>query len=77
MGEDVVGLAPMDAADLAVAAVRDLSRDVGIPETLTDADVPLEGIPEMAEDAMKSGNIQVNPRKTTLADVTKIFEQCF
>ena len=77
MGEDVEGLAPMDAADLAVAAVRDLSRDVGIPETLTEVDVPLEGIPEMAEDAMKSGNIQVNPRKTTLADVTKIFEQCF
>lgn len=77
MGEDVEGLPPMEAADLAVTAVKDLARDVGIPDTLTDIGVPPEGIPKMAEDAMKSGNIQINPRKTTLGDITRIFEQCF
>ena len=60
-----------------MAAVKDLARDVGIPESLSEIGVPPEGIPKMAEDAMKSANIETNPRKTTLTDVTKIFEQCF
>ena len=36
MGEDVTGLAPVDAADLAVAAIRKLSKDVGIPAGLAE-----------------------------------------
>ena len=75
MGEDVDGLGAVDASVLAVDAVQNLSDDVGIPATLGEAGAKAEGIPVMAEDAMKSGNIQVNPRKTTIKDVIALYEE--
>lgn len=75
MGEDVSGLSAIDASILAIEAVQNLSDDVGIPATLTDAGAKAEGIAVMAEDAMKSGNIQVNPRKTTIKDVIALYEE--
>ena len=74
MGEDIAGLGTMDAAALAVEAVETLAGDVGIPTALGEAGARPEGIPVMAEDAMKSGNIAVNPRKTTLKDVIALYE---
>ena len=75
MGENVDGLRAVDASVLAVEAVQNLSDDVGIPATLGEAGAKAEGIPVMAEDAMKSGNIQVNPRKTTIKDVIALYEE--
>ncbi len=75
MGEDVDGLGTIDASVLAVEAVQNLSDDVGIPATLGEAGAKAEGIHVMAEDAMKSGNIQVNPRKTTIKDVIALYEE--
>jgi len=75
MGEDIGGLSEVDASVLAVEAVQNLSEDVGIPATLSDAGVKTEGIQVMAEDAMKSGNIQANPRKTTIKDIIALYEE--
>lgn len=75
MGEDVNGLGAVDASVRAVEAVQNLSDDVGIPATLGEAGAKAEGIHVMAEDAMKSGNIQVNPRKTTIKDVIALYEE--
>ena len=75
VGEDVNGLSAVDASVLAVEAVQNLSDDVGIPATLSEAGAKTEGIHVMAEDAMKSGNIQVNPRKTTIKDVIALYEE--
>ncbi len=75
MGEDVNGLGAVDASVLAVEAVQNLSSDVGIPATLGEAGAKAEGIHVMAEDAMKSGNIQINPRKTTIKDVIALYEE--
>ena len=47
---------------------------MGIPDTLTEVGVPPEGISVLAEDAMKSGNIQINPRHTTLKDIIALYE---
>ncbi len=77
MGERVAGLAGREAAEAAVEAVRRLSHDVGIPERLRDVGVSREGIPRMAEDAMKSGNILVNPRATTYNDIVALFETAY
>lgn len=77
LGERVAGLSAREAADVAVDAVRRLSRDVGIPERLRDVGVTREGIPRMAEDAMKSGNILVNPRATTQAEIAALFETAY
>jgi len=77
LGERIAGLSHREAAEAAVEAVRRLSHDVGIPERLRDVGVTREGIPRMAEDAMKSGNILVNPRATTYNDIVALFETAY
>ncbi|MDA0709746.1 MAG: iron-containing alcohol dehydrogenase, partial [bacterium] len=75
MGEDIAGLGDVDAAMMAVEAVENLAGDVGIPSSLGEAGARSEGIPVMAEDTMKSGNVAVNPRKTTLQDIIALYEE--
>src|SRR6185437_14369704 len=58
MGGQPSGDRQADAA-AAVRLVRDLSKRVGIPPTLSAVNVPREGIPLLAADAMKSGNIAI------------------
>ena len=77
LGERIAGLSHREAAEAAVEAVRRLSHDVGIPERLRDVGVTREGIPRMAEDAMKSGNILVNPRATNYNDIVALFETAY
>ncbi len=74
MGESVDGLTRLERADRAVSAIRKLSRDVGIPESLAAVGVDAGAIPQMVEDAMKSGNVLVNPRRTTPRDLQHLFE---
>jgi alcohol dehydrogenase class IV len=63
LGEDVSGLAPEQAAARAIAAIRSLCADIGIPATLRDwgLDPAQVDIPRLVEDAMKSRNIPTNP----------------
>lgn len=58
-------------------ALRLLNRELGIPPCLKEAGVKAEYFEAMADDAMKSGNIAVNPRKTTRADVVELYKQAF
>lgn len=73
LGEDTEGLSDYDAACLAVEAVRQLNEDLGIPERLRDVGVKTSGIKSLAAAAMQSGNVQVNPRKTTLKEMEALF----
>lgn len=62
---------PMDL----VAEIRQLNADLGIPACLADVGVTEDKIPQMAVDAMKSGNVLVNPRATTLKDVEMLYKK--
>ena len=75
MGEDTVGLTTMEAARLAPRAVRELSKDVGIPETFGELGVTYEHLDAMIEDTFKSGNIAVNPVKVTREAVESIYRK--
>ena len=78
MGEPApAGLAEYDAALQAAAAVRRLERDLGLPERLRDLSVDRASIPDMAADAMKSANIAINPRKTTINELIGLLEQAY
>lgn len=77
LGVPTAGRAPQEAAEAAVEAVRALGRDVQIPQRLRDLGVTREAIPQMTEDAMKSGNVLVNPRATTAADIAALFEAAY
>lgn len=72
LGEDLDGMALADAADLAIDAVRRLSTDVGIPETLAEVGVTEEHVAKIAADAMKSGNVAINPRRVTQREIERV-----
>ncbi|MFQ6015298.1 MAG: iron-containing alcohol dehydrogenase [Anaerolineae bacterium] len=76
MGEEVGGLSEAEAAHKALEAVRRLSAEIGIPSGLGALGVTEEEhMAEMTNDAMLSGNILVNPRKTTREDVLKLYQK--
>jgi alcohol dehydrogenase len=55
--------------------VRELSADVGIPETFRELGVTDEWVPNIVEDTFKSGNVPVNPVKVTPAAIERILRQ--
>ncbi|MCL5109278.1 MAG: iron-containing alcohol dehydrogenase [Chloroflexi bacterium] len=75
LGEDTRGLTAMEAAELAVEAVRRLMIDVGIPLSLKAVGVTAEMVPVLADDSMKSGNVPLNPRRASRQDVAEIFQR--
>ncbi|HEV8338154.1 MAG TPA: iron-containing alcohol dehydrogenase [bacterium] len=77
LGENIEGLSPRAASEIAVDAVRQLVADIAIPERLRDVGVTRDAIGVLADDAMKSGNIAVNPRLTRRDDIVHLFEQAF
>ena len=60
-----------------VAEIRKLNNELGIPHGLEEVGVQKGYFEKMATDAMKSGNIKVNPRKTGFEDVLFIYENAF
>jgi alcohol dehydrogenase class IV len=70
--EKVDGLSDREAAERAVKAVRQLKNDVGITQTLSDFGLEEEHLDFIAEEAMLSGNVPVNPVKPTLEDLKNI-----
>jgi alcohol dehydrogenase len=74
LGEDVAGLSPLDAAAEAVAAIRKLSRAIGIPAGLRELGVKEADLPKMAENAKKDACQLTNPRTATLEQVVAIFK---
>lgn len=73
LGEDTSGLSDREAAPLAISAVEELANDVGIPKSLSAIGVTKDLIPAMSADAMKSGNVLINPRQTTIKDIENLF----
>jgi len=73
MGESVEGLAPVDAADVAIAAIRKLSKDVGIPAGLAELGVKEADFEVMATNAKKDACQLTNPRLANLQQVVGIF----
>jgi alcohol dehydrogenase class IV len=60
-------------AKAAVRKTHELIEEIGIPKRLSDVGVTDDRIPLMAKDAIQSGNIAVNPRATTLADLEALY----
>lgn len=75
MGCNVDGLTAINAAKVAVSAIWELIEDLGLPKKLSEVGVKEEAISAMTDDAMKSGNILVNPRTTTREDILKIYRR--
>jgi alcohol dehydrogenase class IV len=75
LGERVEGMTELEAAGRSVEAVRTLARDIGIPRGLEKLGLKADHIPQVAEEAMKSGNVVVNPRQARVDDIKRILEE--
>jgi alcohol dehydrogenase len=74
LGEDIDGLAPVDAAAKAIAAIRKLSKAIGIPSGLKELGVKEADLPTMAENAQRDACRLTNPRTATLEQVVGIYK---
>lgn len=77
MGENIEGLSTMEAARKAIAAIRQISEQVGIPQNLRSLGVKEEDFDIMAENAMKDVCQLTNPRKATKQQVIDIFKAAY
>ncbi|GAB4058084.1 L-threonine dehydrogenase [Uliginosibacterium sediminicola] len=73
MGEEVSALAPAQAAERALQAIRNLSRDVGIPGGVAQLGAKAEDIPVLARNAMKDACGLTNPVQPNFEEVCAIF----
>lgn len=78
MGLATAGLDEEGAARLAVNAVQELTRKIGLPQRLREAGVPEEGLAEAAELSLSDGSIIYNPRPVFEADeVLALFREAW
>lgn len=76
MGLDVADKSAEEAAAAAVAAIKELSKELKIPK-LSDLDVPKDLFSRLAEDALKEAATMFNPRDVTKEDVLQILERAY
>jgi alcohol dehydrogenase len=75
LGEDITGLSTVEAGRKGIAAIRGLSKDIGIPASLAE----LKGVKEsdfeiLATNALKDTCTAFNPRKATLNQVVQLYK---
>lgn len=74
MGVDVSGMSDEEGGKACIAAIRELAKDVGIPENLTALNVKEEDIPTLAENSLKDACAITNPRQGDQGEVEAIFK---
>jgi len=77
LGEDVQGLNDAQAAEAAVAAMRRLSADIGIPAGFGALGGRREDIAALAQNALKDGCCFTNPRQASQAEIEALYEAAF
>lgn len=77
MGLPVDGKAPLEAGQMAVKAVKDLLREIGLTQTLKDFGVPGDpkALQPMIDLASVDGQISYNPRSCEEEDILKLYLQ--
>jgi alcohol dehydrogenase class IV len=77
MGVNIRDMSVMEAARSSIEAVRQLSRDIGIPGRLRDVGVKKESIPSMAAKAMEDHCHSSNPCDCTEEGMAALYEMVF
>jgi len=73
LGEDISGLSSVAAGEKAIAAIRRLAKDVGIPKDLATIGVKEQDLETMANNAKKDACQLTNPRTATLEQVVGMY----
>lgn len=85
MGVDIKGMSEEEAANAAIAAVKKLAADVGIPEKISmlknkatgETLIKESDLKMLSEDAFIDPCTGGNPRKTCVADIHDIYETAY
>lgn len=78
LGEKVDHLQLVEQARHAAKAVKELYKDLDLPQSLNDLKIPREAVPAMARAAVAIARLMVNnPRSMTAKDAEKIYEAAF
>ena len=75
LGVDVDGCSPVEAAGRAASAVRCLAESIAIPKSLTEFGLREQHVDKVVDEAMKSGNVTVNPRRTNRDQLAAVLRQ--
>lgn len=75
MGVDTTGMDEAAYRKAAVDAVRQLSKDVGIPQTLTEVGVKEQDLDFLSESAFADVCTGGNPRDTSVAEIKEIYKK--
>ncbi len=74
MGVDITGMTLEEGAKAAVDAVKKLSLDLNIPQTLRDINIPKEALEQLSKDAFADVCTGGNPREITQADILELYK---
>ena len=77
MGVDVKGMTVSEGAKAAVEEVRQLSIDLGIPQTLREIGIPEDALEQLAKDAFNDVCTGGNPREITEADILALYKKAY
>lgn len=77
MGEDVTRLTREEGAKVAVNAVKKLSLDLNIPQTLREINIPKESLKQLAKDAYADVCTGGNPREITENDILELYQLAY
>lgn len=72
---DVAKKPAREAADAAIARIRELLREVGVPDHLSALGIKREMIPAMSKKAMEDACHLLNPRPCAESDMVALYEQ--
>lgn len=74
MGVNVDGLSVEEGAKAAVSAVKQLSLDLGIPQTLREINIPESALEQLSKDAFADVCTGGNPREITEKDILELYK---
>ncbi|MGF6906164.1 lactaldehyde reductase [Fusobacterium sp. PH5-44] len=77
MGVNITGMTREDAAKAAVAAVRQLSKDINIPQTLKEINIPEDSLNKLSKDALADVCTGGNPKDVTLDDILGLYKKAY
>lgn len=72
---NTAGLSPKEVKQELVSAIRSLRESLGDTHTLSELGVSREDIPELAEKAKRDPCLATNPRRPTIQDIERMYEQ--
>ncbi|MGL5542978.1 MAG: L-threonine dehydrogenase, partial [Fusobacteriaceae bacterium] len=75
MGVDVSGMTDKEGAAAAIAEIKKLSKDIGIPSGIAAIGAKEEDLPILAANALKDACGSTNPIQATLEEIIQIFKK--